>query len=280
MDGVLQAELLKLRKRPAAWVIGSLVLYFSLFQYYIVEYITYRLAMADVIVPNLPPQMQLDQMSPALFLENVMEAMWYYGTMLAIILGALVAGNEYGWGTLKTILTQRPSRSAVYVGQVLAVAVIAALIVLATFGAVSGASWLIARAEGEDVMWPPLTDIAGAAGGAWLLLILWAAMGMLLATRFRSAAVAIGVGIAWVELIEGSIIYLFSLQFDWLDAIQEWLPWANASTLAAKWGLPGVTAGTPVASPVSGQQFLWVTVGYLGVAVVLGVLLFRRRDVT
>lgn len=101
-----------------------------------------------------------------------------------------------------------------------------------------------------------------------------------LATLFRSPAVAIGIGIGWVELIEGGIIYFFALQFNWLDAIQEWLPWANATTLAAEWGQPGVSETTPVLLPVGGEQYLWVTVVYLSAAVMLGLLLFRNLDVT
>jgi hypothetical protein len=36
-----------------------------------------------------------------------------------------------------------------------------------------------------------------------------------------------------VELIEGNIINLLSLAFPRLAAIQEWLPWSNATTLAS-----------------------------------------------
>jgi ABC-type transport system involved in multi-copper enzyme maturation permease subunit len=280
MGGVLKAELLKLRKRPGTWVIAGLTLYFALFHYYIVEYIIYRFVLAGIFLPQVPPQTQLRQILPELFLENVMESIQFYGIMMAIILGALVAGNEYAWGTLKTILTQRPSRAAIYAGQALAVAVVIALIIVTTFVTVGVASWLISVVEGEAAAWPPATDIGAAISAAWLILALWAAAGMVLATLFRSSAVAIGIGIGWVELIEGNIINLFSLQFGWIDAMQEWLPWANERTLAAQWGQPGVTEGTPVLLPVSGQQYVWVSVLYLVGAILLGMLVFRRRDVT
>lgn len=279
MGGVVRAELLKLYKRPAPWVIAGLVLYFAVFRYYVIEYITYRFVQAGIFLPQIPPQTQLRQMLPESFLKNVMESLWYYGEMLAIILGALATGNEYGWGTLKTILTQRPSRRSIYLGLVLALAVVVALMVMAAFAAVSGTSLLIAIVEDAKISWPPAFQIAAALGAGWLILSLWTAMGMVLATLFRSPAVAIGVGIGWVELIEGNLINLFSLQFHWIDAVQEWLPWANARTLAAHWGQPGVSDAASILLPVSGRQFVWMPEVYLIAAVLLGILIFRRRDV-
>ena len=39
-----------------------------------------------------------------------------FGGALMMVLGAIVAGNGYGWGTWKTVLTQGPSRRSVVDG--------------------------------------------------------------------------------------------------------------------------------------------------------------------
>src|SRR5438046_2240179 len=61
---------------------------------------------------------------------------------LALVLGALVTGSEYGWGTVKVQLTQRPSRAAMMTGQALALAVAALIGVLAqlALGAVTSSA--------------------------------------------------------------------------------------------------------------------------------------------
>lgn len=82
-----------------------------------------------------------------------------------------------------------------------------------------------------------------------------------------------------VELIKGNIINLLSLAFPRLAAIQEWLSWSNATTLALSWGLPGVTDSTMVLLPVTGDQYHWMPALYLAAAVLLGMFVFTRRDV-
>ena len=54
-------------------------------------------------------------------------------------------GSEYGWATFKTILTQRPGRTTLFLGKLLALGVILALLVALTF-AIGGASSLAVAA--------------------------------------------------------------------------------------------------------------------------------------
>ena len=46
-----------------------------------------------------------------------------FGGAIMMVLGAIVAGNGYGWGTWKTVFTQGPSRTATVVGSLLALIV-------------------------------------------------------------------------------------------------------------------------------------------------------------
>ena len=38
----------------------------------------------------------------------------FFGGVLALMLGVLTLGSEYGWGTLRTLFTQGPGRLRVF----------------------------------------------------------------------------------------------------------------------------------------------------------------------
>src|SRR5207253_6852725 len=54
---------------------------------------------------------------PDQFVNNVMGAAFPVGAAMAIVVGALFAGSEYGWGTMKTMFTQGPGRLTVWAGR-------------------------------------------------------------------------------------------------------------------------------------------------------------------
>ena len=114
------AEFLKLRKRPAAWVLmlvwATVVILFGyLFTYSFVS------APAPEDAPREQRAQQeafSEELLPTLMPENLLENLFVNGTFaiggaIVLILGSLASGSEYGWGTLKTVLTQRPGRLGV-----------------------------------------------------------------------------------------------------------------------------------------------------------------------
>lgn len=84
------------------------------------------------------------------------------------MLGAIVIGGEYTWGTQKTILTQRPGRGTVLASQLLALATMIAVWVLGIFVTCSLCSIGIAAAEGDAMDWPGPLDLLKGLGGGWL----------------------------------------------------------------------------------------------------------------
>ena len=50
---------------------------------------------------------------PDQLVANMLGGFPVFAGALALVFGALVFGSEYGWGTVKTLLTQRPGRGAV-----------------------------------------------------------------------------------------------------------------------------------------------------------------------
>jgi len=274
-----RAELLKLRKRPAVWVLGLLALALVLLFGYVITYLNYLSTKSGRIGFGVDPQQLLLGRLPNEMVRQVMEWVPSECGAVALILGALTGGSEYGWGTLKTMLTRRPPRLAVYGGKVLALGVVLAVIVLAMYAVAAGASLTIARIEGVAVRWPPAWQVAEGIGAAWLILSMWASFGLLLATLTRGTALSIGLGLLWMLLVEGLIGESVARLVGVVTAIARVLPGANAASLVDSFG--AIVGGTPTtAGEVSGGQAVWTLAMYIVAFLALAMLLFRTRDVT
>lgn len=280
-----RGALLELRKRPATWVVGAVVLYDTLFTWYLSGYATYLQAQAGLVRLTLPFPTYLRRLLPE-EVERVVVArlaggeMFASGPPLALILGAVAAGGDWDWGTLASVLTQRPSRGAVYAGRVMALATVLVALVLATFAGAAGASAVIAAREGAASIWPPASAIARGLGAASLVLAMWGALGMVLGTILRGVAPAIGAGLVWLFVGETAVATLAPAA-PTLAALQSGLPGANATALAASFGLPGFPAsrldGTIPGSPA---QFVVVLATYVAASLIIGVVVLQRRDIT
>jgi ABC-type transport system involved in multi-copper enzyme maturation permease subunit len=200
---------------------------------------------------------------------------------IALIIGGLAAGGEYGWGTLKTILTQRPRRRSLLAGKLLALETGILALVLAVF-AVNGLwSWLIAATEGRPAGWPTLLELGRGIGAGWLILGTWSLLGALLGVLFRSTSLAVGLGLVWALAVE-NLVRGFAGVLGFLDAFQRGLPGVNAGSLVASLGAatldqPGGTPG--VTAVVSGPQALVVLGAYVVVLTVAAGVALQRQDV-
>src|SRR5215204_6349420 len=125
---------------------------------------------------------QLEFLYPENLVSNLTPGFPNLGAPIALILGALTVGSEYGWTTFKTVLTQRPGRYAVFFGKLLALGIVLALLVLLTFTAAAASSFIVAGLEGAPPGWPAPGELARALGAGSLILAVWAALGVLLAT--------------------------------------------------------------------------------------------------
>jgi ABC-type transport system involved in multi-copper enzyme maturation permease subunit len=275
MGASFRAELLKLRKRPAIWVLGLLLLAFVLLVRYVIGYLSYLQAQAGAIMAQGSIEQMLSTKLPSAIVRIVINEFPLEAGAIALILGALVGGSEYGWGTLKMVLTQRPSRLAVYGGRVLALAVVLAVLVLSVFATAAGASFLIASIEGAAMAWPPAWEIVRSIGAAWLIVTMWASFGLLLATFFRGTALAIGLGLMWMLLIEGLLIDYGASLVGVIETIVKVMPGANTASLALAFIPGGVMPGQ-----VSGIQATYVLIMYVMVFLSLAAVLVRTRDVT
>jgi ABC-type transport system involved in multi-copper enzyme maturation permease subunit len=275
---IVSAELLKLLRRPATWVLlglwPSLQLVFSL----VIPYVSYRRGSS---YEGSPPEALLAGTLPDHLVQNALSGLPLFGGALLLTLGALLAGSEYGWGTLKTLLAQGPRRVTVLAGQLLALVVVLAGTVVATFLLTALASWAIAASESAPIDWPTLGELLRGFGGGLLIACTWGAMGMLLGTALRGTALPIGLGLVWILAIENLVVNVAAPLLGVFDAAQAALPGVNAGSLVAALAGPGAVLRTPgVAAIVGGTQAAWALAGFFVLFTGLTGLLIARRDIT
>ncbi|HEX5598737.1 MAG TPA: ABC transporter permease subunit [Micromonosporaceae bacterium] len=196
---------------------------------------------------------------------------------IMLILGVLVIGGEYAWGTWKVLLTQGPSRLVVYGGKLLALVAAAAVLVLTLFASGAIASALVAAAESQSMAWPPPGDLVTGFGAGWLIATMWAVLGGLLGIVLRAVALPVGLGLVWMLAIQNLLAAVAAPLLDWVAELQKGLPGPNAGSLASALGSTPDTPG--VEAVVGGGQAALVVAGYLVAFAVIGGLLLQRRDI-
>lgn len=282
MSASYRAELLKLVRWPAMWILVAVLLVLSQVFGYLIPYVGFRSGGGSGFAAGQTPAQLLADLLPARLVPNTLGGFPLFAGAIALIIGALVAASEYGWGTLKTILTQRPTRTAVLAGKLLAIATAILALVVAVFALDSLWSWVIAATEGRPADWPSLLELGRGIGAGWLVLGMWSLLGALLGIVFRSTSLAVGLGLVWALAVE-NLIRGFANLLGFLDAFQRGLPGVNAGSLVASLGSATLdqSGGTPgVTAVVSGTQALLVLCAYVVVLTVAAGVALRRQDVT
>jgi ABC-2 type transport system permease protein len=140
----------------------------------------------------------------------------------------------------------------------------------------------VAAAESQPIMWPGFGDLAVSIGAGFLILGMWAAIGVLVSALTRSPAVAIGLGLVWSFVVENLLRGAASL-LSGLEYVTNVLPGTAVGSLTGSLKTSGAVAGDGapgVLTVLDGPVASLVTSVYLVVAVVATVLVVRRRDVS
>lgn len=274
MSASLRAELLKLRKRPAVWVLAVIMLASLVLFGYLVTYL-FLVAEVGGAVPAGADF--LPDLLPDRAVANAVSGLAGFGGTFGLILGALSAGSEYGWRTVKTIVTQRPSRSAVAAGKVGGLAVVSLVLSVAYLVTAFLCSLVVAVAVGEEVVLPDVATILGGLAAAWLVLLVWTSLGLFLAVLFRGTGLAIGLGLVYVLVIEQLAVSL-PLPEALSEALRSSLIGPSSLALSSGFGdlaSTGMAGGTVLEpGPAAGVLGSYL-VGFLAVAW----LAFTRREI-
>ncbi len=271
------AEMDKLVRQPATWILAIIWLTLNQVFGYLILYTSYLSTDNEREAEQL-----LAGTLPSELIANSISGFPVFAGAIALILGALAVGSEYGWGTLKTVLTQRPRRLSVYAGKLAALAVAVLGIVFATFASGALTSWVIASVESEAINWPSVADLAQGFAAGYFILAMWCLLGVLLAVLFRSLALPVGLGLVWALVIENLIRSVAAPLLDFFDTLQKGLPGVNAGSLVAALGAPtrGEQAAPGVTSVVDGTQATLVLIAYAVVFALIAGFALQRRDVT
>ena len=282
MIASFSAELLKLRKRPATWILLGVVLGLTQLFGYVLPYSSWLTSDQNFRTQGLDPQAVLAGTLPGELVPTSLGGFPVFAGALALILGALAAGSEYGWGTMQTALTQRPSRLAVHGGKLAALAASTLAIVLATFALNATVASVIATVESRPLDFPSLAELAKGVGSGWLILGMWCGLGALLGFAFRGVALPIGLGVVWVLGVENLVSAVADSLLTGLRPLRDVLPGVNAGSLVWSLAPGGGSSGQAppgVVDAVTGGRATLSLALYVAAFAVAAALLVRRRDV-
>ncbi|MCC6832579.1 MAG: ABC transporter permease [Thermoleophilia bacterium] len=240
-----RAELYRLRRWGAVRVIVGAWLLLTLLFGYVFNYVSYvtgesgfanegATSTAALLVDLLPRQ------APSVMVQG----MPMFGGALMMVLGALAAGNGYGWGTWKTIIAQGPRRGAVAAGSLLALGTVVVAVVLLTAALTLVVSTAIAGLEGASMALPEAGRMAAALGLGTGVMGMWAGAGFLLGIVSRNPALSAGLGLVWALVVENLLRGVGGL-VPGMSAVTDVLP----GTAAGSW--VGAFVGTSASGDTS-----------------------------
>jgi ABC-2 type transport system permease protein len=273
MTRSVTAELLVLRKRAATWILLGIWTLLGIFFAYVIPY-------------ALDPEDAtggIQEFLPESLAGNLISGFPFFGGVFALMLGVFALGSEYGWGTLTTLFTQRPGRLRVLAAKLIALGIVLVPFVLTLFAAGAVASFVIAQIEDAPANWPSAWLLVRALAAGWLILAVWATLGVLLGVVTRGTSLAIGVGILYALVIEG-LLSAFADSVSVLEPLTNVFLRANGYSIAAALGasVDSIESSGPGSYPgpfVGSVQALAVLVAFIAGFTALSGLLLRRRDV-
>ena len=277
---VTRAELFKVVRRPAAWTLLAAAAVLSQVFGYLIPYLSFRGGGGPM--EGASPDAILASTLPSQLVSNTLGGFPVFAGALAMVLGALMFGSEYGWGTVKTQLTQRPGRTSVVLGQWLAMAAAIAVGVLLLFALGSATSAGIAAAEGRSMGFPSPSALLAGYGAGVAIMLMWGSLGAGLGSLLRGVALPVGLGVVWALGVENLISGVAASVLTGLQPLRDALPGVNSGSLvsAVMSSRPvGVDAPPGVNSSVADGQALATVLVYVVVGLAVSWWTSRRRDV-
>jgi ABC-type transport system involved in multi-copper enzyme maturation permease subunit len=274
-----RAELFRLRRWPAVWVTISAWLLLNALFNYVFNFVTYTIGDSSFSNQGESRADVLASIVPAGVADQLPQGAPLFGGAIMMVLGAIIAGNGYGWGTWKTVFTQGPSRVATMLGSMAAMVALVAGLVVATLLTDVAMALGVAGLESQPVTWPATGDLLQSIGGALLVMVMWALAGYFLGVVARGPALSVGLGLVWALVIE-QLLRGVGTSLNAVAVFTHFLPGTAAGSLIGSIvGVGGPDSTPGIIDTLSGGRGL-VTLLVWMVALPLATLwLVRRRDV-
>jgi ABC-2 type transport system permease protein len=287
---LLRAEWLKSYKRPLVWVLLGIFLLLLIVQLAL-QYFVAALAQGLIggVELRVLPEAQLAQYRSGAVLPGAWGTTFGHanglGGIFAIILAAASLGNEYGWGTLRTLLARQPRRGLFLLAKVatllalLAVALLAALVVATPLGLVFGGLL------GVSARLDPVAALPLALLRALYVLLPYVLLTLLFAAWGRSTLAGVAGGLIYLvfEVGLGGLALGRVLGGFWA-ALYNLTIGQNINALVVAnsraFGLdPGVVSGLDLTTLPPVPQAVAVIAVYCASFLLSAIWLLRRRDI-
>ena len=262
-------EWFKLRRRWVPWILLGFVLVIVQLLFWLVA------TLSD----------DVSYQSPAENIANGLGFSAFFGPFIAVILAAAVLGGEYGWGTLRPVLSKGAGRWQFLTSKVAVVVLVtvAILVIMSITVMISGfiaEAVLTAdpQAEGYGVIgWSALLGLFGRMIYGFMPYI---ALALFLVVLTGSNGVGIGLSLGYY-IAETVILVPILAAFSWSDQVLAYLLGPNVSAWQSVPGNEGDPAsGIATIGGISdiahGAIFVSIYAGVLGAA---AIALFLRRDI-
>jgi ABC-2 type transport system permease protein len=190
------------------------------------------------------------------------------GQLILIVLGAITVTSEYSTGMIRTSLSVMPRRGVVYGAKVAAFTVVALVTAVVTsFAAFFVGQALLRGTHAAATLSGP--NVARAVLGSALYVVLCGLFALGLGAILRNTAGAITAAYGFLFLVP---ILATALPGSWYADLERWLPGADVISAITS---TGAQQGPHL---FSAWGELAVFGAYTAILLVLGLLLFRRRD--
>ena len=210
--------------------------------------------------------------------EFVLSFMFGLGGLIAVTFAAAVAGSEWSWGTLKSIVARGESRARYMLLSFAAVALMIGVGLFITF--VLGVALVVAGASIAGISTAGITDadtlgrLPAMAARGWFAVVEEAGIGFAIATLARSQLAGIGAGLAFY------FGELFATVF--LPDIVKYMPFAvaNASIDIGGGGFGGGGGGGGLTEALPPDTALLLVGAWLVGSLLVTVLVTERAEIT
>lgn len=261
-------EWFKLRRRWVPWILLGFVLVIELLLFWLVA------AFGN----------DVSYQSPRENIANGLGFSAFFGPFIAVILAATVMGGEYGWGTLRPVLSKGAGRwpfltSKVAVVMLFTIALLVILSVIIMINGFIAEAVLTADPETEGygtISWIDLLAQFGRMVYAFLPYIMLSLFLVVL-----TSSNGVGVGLAMGYYIAESVILVPILTiFDWSDKVFAILLGTNVDAWQNIEGGPDAGREIATIGGISDMAHGFIIITIYAVALAAGALtLFLRRDI-
>jgi ABC-type transport system involved in multi-copper enzyme maturation permease subunit len=261
---LLRADLRKLMRRPASWVVWLILIV-------LIALVYLGIGASAGQVTNAQQRAQIEAfLKDEAAFRTLLGFLVGLGGLLGVAYAGAVAGADWSWGTLRVAFARGESRTRYVLTSFVAVAIVIGIALLGSYLIGAGLVMLGATMAGVSTGLPSASFVAALPellGRAWFGLLAQAALGFAIATVARSQLAGIGVGIA-VYVAEQFVALAIPSQ-------ARYLPFTAAASLVQtpeQAAFAGVTLLEPAVA-------LLLTSGYFIGALLVTVLVIERAQI-